>query len=127
MADERSLGELFADLSRDLTSLIRDEIRLARAEVGAKATRVVRHVGMLVAGGVMALMGVVTLVAFVVLGLVAMGVPPWGAALLVGLGLAALGALTAARGLTALREEDLRLTATMETLKETAQWTRQAS
>jgi len=31
--DERSLGELFADLARETSNLVRQEVRLARTEI----------------------------------------------------------------------------------------------
>ena len=43
--DARPLGDLFSDLMRDITILVRSEMALARAEMGAKMTRVRRHVG----------------------------------------------------------------------------------
>ena len=32
--DERSLGDLFSDLSRETTTLVRKEVQLAKAELG---------------------------------------------------------------------------------------------
>ena len=66
--DARPLGDLFSDLMRDITTLVRSEMALARAEMGAKLSRVQRHVGGIVAGGVIALVGLFTLEAFLVLG-----------------------------------------------------------
>jgi hypothetical protein len=40
--DERSLGDLFGDLSRQLTTLIRQEIELARTEMTAKPAEMPR-------------------------------------------------------------------------------------
>lgn len=120
--DARSLGDLFSDLSREIGTLVRNELALARAEMGAKLSRVGRHAGMLALGAVVALAGLFTLAAALVLILVQAGMPAWGAALLVGLGLAAVGALVATNALAALRNEDLTPTETIETLKETTAW-----
>lgn len=120
--DARSLGDLFSDLSREIGTLVKNELALARAEMGAKLSRVGRHAGMLALGAVVALAGLFTLAATLVLILVQAGMPAWGAALLVGLGLAAVGALVATNALAALRNEDLTPTETIETLKETTAW-----
>lgn len=123
----RSLGELFADLSREVGELVRSEIALARAEVGEKTARAMRHVAVLAAAAVLLLAGAFTLIAAAVLVLVRLGMPAWGAALTVGFGLAALGVLAGLRGLTALRTANLAPTVTIQTLKDTARWARRAS
>ncbi|MBV9280670.1 MAG: phage holin family protein, partial [Chloroflexi bacterium] len=38
--EDRSLGELFAELSRETTTLVRQEVELAKTEMTQKATRV---------------------------------------------------------------------------------------
>ena len=125
--DARSLGDLFSDLTREISTLVRNEIALARVEMSTKLSRLARHVGTLALGGVIALAGVFTLAATLVLLLVQAGMPAWGAALLVGLALTGAGALLATRSLSALRQEDLKPTQTIETLKETTTWKGQTS
>jgi O-antigen ligase len=120
--DARSLGDLFSDLTREIGTLVRNEVALARTEMSLKISRAARHAGMLAFGAVVALAGLFTLAASLVLVLVRAGMPPWAAALVVGIGLAAIGALVATRALAALREEDLTPTETIETLKETTAW-----
>jgi hypothetical protein len=123
--DARSLGDLFSDLTREITTLVRSELALARAEMSNKISRAAQHLGMIALGGVIALAGVFTLAACAVLLFVRAGLQPWAAALLVGLALAAVGALLANQALAALRREDLKPTETLETLKETTAWKRQ--
>ena len=120
--DARSLGDLFSDLSRDISILIRDEIALARAEMSTKLSHAVRHVGMLALGAVVALTGLFTLAASLVLLLVRAGMPAAGAALLVGVALLAVGAVIALKSVKALRQQDLKPAETIRTLKETAEW-----
>jgi tetrahydromethanopterin S-methyltransferase subunit E len=120
--DARSLGDLFSDLTREITTLLRNELALARAEMSVTLSRVLAHVGVIAAGGVVAIAGVFTLAAFLVLLLVRAGLPAWGASLLVGVGLGAVGTLVAMRSLTALRQENLAPTETIETLKESTAW-----
>jgi O-antigen ligase len=125
--DARSLGDLFSDLSREISTLVRNEMALARVEMSTKLSRAARHAGTLALGAVVALAGLFTLAASLVLVLVRAGMPAWGAALLVGLGLAAVGAVLAMRAVSALRQEDLAPTETIQTLKETTAWRGQTS
>src|SRR5688500_13227650 len=53
--EERSIGELFAELSQKTTTLVRQEIELAKVEMSQKASRVGKNVGFLVIGGVVSL------------------------------------------------------------------------
>ena len=125
--DARSLGDLFSDLTREITSLVRNELALARAEMSTNHSRAARHAGTMAFGAVVARAGLFTLAASLVLVLVNAGMPALGAALLVGLGLAAVGAMLAMRSLNALRQEDLTPTETIQTLKETTEWKRQTN
>ncbi len=125
--DARPLGDLLSDLMRDITTLVRSEMALARAEMGAKMSRVQRHVGAIAAGGVIALVGLFTLAAFLVLVLVRAGMPAWGSALVVGSALTAVGAMVAMRALTALQQESLAPTETIDSLKETTAWKSQTN
>lgn len=50
-ADERSIGDLFADVSKDLSLLLRQEVELAKAEARQSITRAGRGAGMLGGAG----------------------------------------------------------------------------
>jgi hypothetical protein len=119
--DERSLGELFGDLARELTTLLRQEVALARTELGQTATRVGRDLGLLAVGGAVAYAGFLALIAALIIGLGQLGLEWWLAALIVGLVVAGAGSLLVRRGLTALRREELVPQRTLETLREDAQ------
>lgn len=121
-AQERSLGELFADLSRETSELVRHEVALAKAELSEKAARVGKDVGLISLGGALAYAGVLTLVAALVMGLAALGIDWWVSALIVGAVVLLAGYLSTQRGLTALKREQVTPTETMHTLKENAQW-----
>jgi len=116
-AEERSLGDLFGDLTRETTELVRREINLAKVELTDKATRIGKDLGMMVAGGVVALSGLLTLVAFLVLALTALGLAAWVSALLVGLVLTGIGAAVAMSGLNRLKQVDPVPHQTMEALQ----------
>ncbi len=123
-SEDRSLGELFGDLARQLTTLVRQEIDLARTELTSKAGSIGRDIAFLLAGGAVAYAGFLGILAALVLALVALGLPAWLAALIIGGVVAVIGYLLVRRGLEALRREDLTPTRTIQTLKEDAEWAR---
>ena len=119
--DERSIGELFSELSRETTELFRQEVQLAKAEMSQKASRVGKNVGFLVVGGVVAYTGVLALVAA---GIILLGqvIPYWLSAGIVGLVIALVGLFLVVKGANTLRQEDPVPQETVETLKEDSQW-----
>ncbi len=92
-----SAGELVSRLSSDLSTLIRDELRLAEAEAGAKAKKVGLGLGLFGVAGLIAFLGLSALVAAAILGL-AVVVKAWLAALIVGGALIAVGGVAALLG-----------------------------
>lgn len=121
--DNRSLGELFAELSRETGVLIRKEVELATTEMTAKAKIAGAHAATVAAGGALAHAGLLVLLASIVIGLAQMGVEPWLSALIVALLTMVIGYVLVNRGLTNLRRTSVAPTQTIETLKETATWT----
>ena len=119
--DDRSLGELFSELSQETTTLIRQEVNLAKTEMSQKASRVGKDVGFLAAGGAVAYAGLLAIIAGVI-ALLALVIPLWLSALLVGLVVAAIGYFLVRKGLDALKQEGLAPRQTIETLKEHKEW-----
>ena len=121
--DDRSLGDLFSELSRETGTLIRKELELATTEMTAKLRTAGAHAGIVAAGGALAHAGFLVLLAAIVIGLAQLGLTPWLAAFIVGVLTLGIGYLLANRGLAALRRTSIAPTKTIETLKENAQWT----
>src|SRR5690606_14355465 len=94
---ERSLSELIEDATAQVSRLVRDEIRLARVEIAEKAGGVAKGTGLAGAGALLALYGGVALTAAAVLAL-ALVLPEWAAALIVGVALLAVGGVLALAG-----------------------------
>jgi hypothetical protein len=115
--DDRSLGDLFADLSRETTTLVRQEIKLASTEMTQKATRAGKDVGFLVAGGAVVYAGVLAILAAIIIGLGQAGLPWWLAALIVGVVVAGIGYVLIRRGLDNLKHEDMAPRQTIDTIK----------
>jgi len=118
---DRSLGELFADLSRQTTTLVRQEIALAKTELSDKVVDAGKNVGMLVAGGLVAYAGLLFVLAALTI-LLGSFIPLWLSALIVGLVVIGGGYMLIQRGRAALKQADLVPRATIATLKEDKEW-----
>jgi len=125
MRSDRSLGDLFGDLSKETTTLVRQEVALAKTELTQKATQVGKDVGFLAIGGAVAYAGFLAIGAAVIIALAALGLPWWLSALLVGLIVAGIGYYLVQKGLSEMRRADLTPRQTMETLKEDAEWAKE--
>ena len=123
--DDRSLGELFADLARESSTLLRQEVQLAKTELSQSASRVGKDTASIAVGGLIAYAGLLAILAAAIIGLAAAGLPWWVAALLVGVIVAGIGYGLIQRGLTALKREDLAPRRTIETLQDDAQWAKE--
>ena len=121
--DERSLGDLFAELSRETGVLVRKEMELATSEMTAKLKTAGTQAGVVAAGGALAHAGLLVLLAALVLGLAEIGIPAWLSALIVALAVMGAGYLLVNRGMTKMRTTSFVPPQTMETLKENATWT----
>jgi len=86
---ERSTAELVKTASEQISRLIRDELRLAQAEIAAKGRHVGVGVGLFGAAGLIALYGVAAVLTAAVL-LLAVVIPAWVAAVIVGVVLLAV-------------------------------------
>ncbi len=122
---DRSLGDLFSDLSREIITLVRQEIALARTELGQTASKVGRDIGFLAVGGLVIYAGFLALLATVVIILATIGLPWWLSALIVGLVVAGIGYYLVKRGLDALKKENFAPQKTIETLKEDVEWAKE--
>lgn len=125
-ATDRSLGELFSELTRETSTLVRQEVALAKTELTQKAASVGKDLGFLAAGGAVAYAGFLALIAAVIYFLVEVARwPLWVSAGIVGLLVAAIGGFLVWKGLQALKEEDLAPRQTLRTLQEDAEWAKQ--
>jgi hypothetical protein len=122
---ERSLGELFGDLARDMGTLVSQEVALARTEMTEKASRVGKDIAFLAVGGLIVYAGLLAIIAAVIVLLAQNGVSWWLSALLVGVVVAVIGYVIVQKGITALKREDLAPRQTIESLKEDTQWAKE--
>jgi hypothetical protein len=94
---DEHIGVLVAQLSTDVSRLVRDELQLAKAELKDKGKEAGIGIGLFGGAGTVAVYGVGALVAAAILGLAA-AVPAWLSALLIALALFAIAGVAALLG-----------------------------
>jgi hypothetical protein len=98
MAEERTIGQLVADATRDISEIVRAEIALAKAEIATSAKNGAMAGGLFGAAGYLAFLASILLVIAAAYGLVALGLAPVLAFLLVALGLLTVAGVLALIG-----------------------------
>ena len=119
---DRPIGEIASELTRDLSLLVRQELELAKAEMAQKGKTAVPGLEMLGAAGAAGLMAAGALTACAVL-VLAIFLPSWLAALVVGVVLAAAAYLLVMRGKEQVGKAGAPIPEqTIETVKEDVEW-----
>lgn len=118
---ERSLGVLVTELSRDITTLFRKEIELARAETSEKITQVMVAVGAIAGGAILALGALIVLLQALVIAITELGVPPALSSLIVGAVVAAIAYALIHKGTNDLKAGSLAPNRTIDSLRRDAQ------
>jgi len=119
--EQTSVGELIGNISNDLSTLFRQEVKLAKAELKEEAGKAGKAAGMLGAAGYAGHLTVVLLSFALVFALGNVMDLGW-AALIVGVIWGIIGAVLYANGRKKLKTVDPVPRRTTETLKEDAQW-----
>ena len=121
---DRPLGEVAKNLTSDISLLVRQEIELAKAEMGQKARTAAPGIGMFGGAGIVALCAAGALTAFAVL-VFSIFLPEWAAALIVGAVLAALAVVLVRQGRERVADAGKPIPEqTIETVKEDVEWTK---
>jgi VIT1/CCC1 family predicted Fe2+/Mn2+ transporter len=119
---ERPIGEVAKELTSDLSLLVRQEIDLAKAEMAEKGRTAAPGLGMFGGAGVVGLCAAGALTAFLIL-VLAIFLPEWAAALIVGAALAAVAFVLARQGKERVAEVGKPVPEqTIETVKEDVEW-----
>jgi hypothetical protein len=114
---ERSIGELFGKLSTELSTLIRQEMALARAELTEKGKEAGKGAGLFGGAGAVGLLG-----AGVIL-LLDLAIAGWLAAIIVGLIYVAIAAFLGLKGRDKIQAATPPVPEqTVETVKEDVEW-----
>jgi uncharacterized membrane protein YqjE len=119
---DRPIGELLKQLANETTTLVRQELDLAKAEMREKAGKAGPGFGMWGAAGATGLLSLGSLTAFLILALDG-AMPNWLAALIVALVWAAVAGVLYLRGKRRVEEAGSPVPEkTIETVKEDVQW-----
>ncbi len=125
-----SILGLLQNLRDETTTLFRQEVALAKAELKSNATQIGKHAAELAVGGFVAYAGVIILLIglgqLVAVGLTRAGLDPqiavWLAPTFVGLAVALIGWLMLTRAKRAIAHESLAPRQTLASLKADRQW-----
>jgi len=122
--DPPSLGQLFSELARETSTLVKQEVALAKTEMKQKASEATKDASLIGVGGALAYAGLLSILAALVL-LLAHVMPAWIAAFVVGLSATLGGYALLRHGVTTLRAIDPKPRETIQTLKEDKVWLEQ--
>ena len=123
---EPSLGELVGQATKELSTLVRKEVELAKAELSSEVAKAGRGAGMFGGAGLTAMYGLTFVSLAAMFGLAAI-VPIGWAALIVGVVHLAVAGILAMTGKKAFEDFSPVPERTIRTLKEDAQWARHPS
>ena len=123
--ESRGIGDLLGDLGRQVSTLVRKEIDLARVEVTSSVGRMSRGAAMAGAGGALLYAGVLVLLAAGVFGLVEAGLDAWVAALIVGGIALVIGAIVTSVGIKQVQSTDMAPKQTAETVRENVEFVKE--
>ncbi len=123
--ESRGIGELLGDLGRQVSTLVRREIDLARVEVTASVGRASRGAVMAGVGGLLLYAGLLVLLGAIVLGLIEAGMDPWLAALVVGGVALVIGGVVTSMGVQQIRTTEMAPKQTAETVRENVEFVKE--
>jgi uncharacterized membrane protein YqjE len=123
-AEGRSLGEIVGDIANDLTTLVKQEIELAKTEAKAEVTKAGKGAGLLGGAGVTGHLAVLFLSLALMFLLDSWMHTAW-AALIVAVLWAIVAAVAAVLGRKELKSMNPTLETTQKTVKEDAAWAKQ--
>jgi hypothetical protein len=121
--DTRSVGEIVGDMSRDLSTLMHQEIELAKTEMKQEVAKAGKGAGMFGGAGVAGLMTLFFL-SLALTYLLDNWMPTELAALITAVLWGVLAGVLAMRGRREIKDAELQLPQTKTTLKEDVQWAR---
>lgn len=118
--EDRSFGTLLSDLTQETTTLVQQEVSLARAEMSEKVSQVGNGLAILVIGGFVLFAGLIKLLDAAIYGIGTLLPPeqaPWLAAVIVGGIVAVIGLIMLLKGRSNLQARHLTPQRTVESLQ----------
>ena len=123
--ESRGIGDLLGDLGRQVSTLVRKEIDLARVEVTSSVSRMSREAAMAGAGGALVYAGLLVLLGAAVFALIDAGLDAWLAALIVGAIALIIGAVITSVGVKQVQATNIAPTQTAETVRENVEFVKE--
>ncbi len=123
--EDRSIGELFSELSQETSKMLHQEVELAKTEMSRKVFQLIKDIAFLIVGGVVLYTGLFPLIAAAVIGLWTATpeiISLWLSAVIIGVIFIGIGLFFVLKGIKNLKREDLKPRKTIETLKEGKEW-----
>ena len=127
--DDRSIGDLIKELRDETTTLMRQELALAKTEMTEKASTAARNTAYIGVGAVLGYVGMLFVLAALSVGLAlainATDIDPhgwWLAPLIVGAIVGIIGAVMARKGVSTLKHQSMVPEKTVQSLTEDKQW-----
>jgi uncharacterized membrane protein YqjE len=121
---DRSISQVLQDIVRNVQEIVRSEVRLAKTEIREELDKAKFSTLVLAAGAATATFAVLFLLLTLMYAL-ALIMPDWTAALIVGTILAAVAVVLLAIGIKRFKQIQPTAPQTIETIKENVQWARQ--
>jgi len=121
--DDRSVGQIVGDISNDLSTLVKQELEMAKTELRQEGTKVGKGIGLLAGAGLAAHL-LLLFLSLALTWLLDNWLPVEAAALITAAIWAVVAAVLASAGRTALKRANPQLPETQQTLKEDAAWVR---
>lgn len=121
--DQRSLGEIVSSVTQDISTLIKQEMDLAKTELKQEVSKAGKGAGLLGGAG---FAGYFTLLflSFTAIWAIDEGLELWLSALIVTVFWAIVAAVLALTGKKAIQESNPQLPQTQQSIKEDAEWAR---
>jgi uncharacterized membrane protein YqjE len=124
LAEGRSFSEVVQDILRNVQEIVRSEVRLAKTEIGEEAAKTKSSAVWLGAGAVTTMFAILFLLLMIVYAL-ALFMPIWTAALIVGIVLAVVASVILNAGVRRIKQIHPTPERTVETIKENVEWAKQ--
>lgn len=121
--ETRSVGAIVGDIAQDMSTLIRQEMDLAKTELKTEVTRAGKGAGMLGGAGAAGYL-MLFFLSFALMYLLAEVMPLWIAAVATGVVWGIVAAVLALRGRMEMKQSNPQLPMTQQSLKEDVQWAR---
>jgi len=123
-AEDRSFSDVFQDILHNVQDIVRSEVRLAKTEIREEVGEA-KSSAVLVGGGALTAVFALLFFLLTVVYALALVMPSWAAALIVGAAVALIATLMLTTGMRRFKQVHPTPERTVETIKENIEWAKQ--